>query len=81
MLKFLKSKTTKKALKQTWVGFKTNLPIFLGVLLLLAIVQQYIPLSFLGEIKNPVIASVFANLLGSIAAGNPVNSYIIAAEF
>jgi len=63
------------------MGFKINIPIFLGILLFIAIVQQYIPLSLLGEIDQPIISSVLANLLGSIAAGNPVNSYIIATEF
>jgi len=76
-----RGKKYKKAWKQTWTGFKTNLPIFLWILLLIAIIQQYIPLSFLGDIKNPFLASFLANFLGSISAWNPVNSYIIASEF
>ena len=81
MFQLIKSKIIKSSFKQTLVGFKMNIPIFLGILLLIIIVQEYIPLSLLGEIDQPIISSILANLLGSIAAGNPVNSYIIATEF
>ncbi len=81
MLKLLRSKIVKDSLKQTLSGFKTNIPIFLAILLLIAIVQQYVPLSLIGEIENTFVSAIVANLIWSIAAWNPVNSYIIASEF
>jgi len=81
MSKKLLLKKVKKSLIQTFIGFKVNIPIFLGVLLLIAIVQQYIPLSFLWKIEQPIVANILANIIWSISAGNPINSYIIATEF
>ena len=63
-------------------SFRQIIPIFLGVILLISLAinvfsQKYFLLVFTGNIFiDPVIGAV----LGSIAAGNPINSYIIGGE-
>ena len=72
----------KIALKNTLNGFKKNIPIIIGVVLLVSLINTLIPKNlytkiFTGNIfLDPLLGSVF----GSIAAGNPVNSYIIGSE-
>lgn len=67
-----------KSWKQSLMGFWTNVPILLGVILLISIFQQYLSFDFLTHIDNQFLAAFVANVLWSISTGNPINSYIIA---
>ena len=74
-------KVLKKSLKQTIDWFKMNVPIILWVLLLIALIKNYVSVSFLISIKNDFLAWFMASVFGSLFAWNPINSYIIAGEF
>lgn len=68
----------KKSFLQTLEGFKINIPIIIGILLLVSIIQKFIPESFYQNLENNFISAFIADIFGSIFAGNPINSYIIA---
>ena len=61
---------------------KTSLPILFGVMLLISFIIEAIPESLYGKvftghnILDPILGAVF----GSVATGNPLNSYIIGGE-
>ncbi|MCD4760482.1 hypothetical protein K8R42_01150, partial [bacterium] len=71
---------------QTWQKTKNNLKtsIFLviGILLITSFVNQFIKLNELVNLlqKNIISDSLLAGLIGSLAAGNPITSYIISGE-
>ncbi|KPJ56438.1 hypothetical protein AMJ49_04840 [Parcubacteria bacterium DG_74_2] len=77
---------TKVILKQAFVkavnNFKQVFPIILGVVMLVSLVIVATPQSFYknvftgSKIIDPLAGAVF----GSIAAGNPITSYIIGGE-
>ncbi len=73
----------KKALVKTLNNFKQTLPIILGVLLLVSLAITAIPKTFYASVfsGNKFIDPLLGALLGSISAGNPVMSYIMAGEF
>ncbi len=70
------------ALKNTLNNIKSTLPVLIGVILLITWVITAIPTSFYNKIftGNNIIDSFLASLVGSIAAGNPINSYVIGIE-
>ncbi len=76
----------KLALKQagfkTLNGFKKFLPILIGMLLLVSLLIKAVPQTFyLNLFKgNFILDSFIGALFGSIAAGNPLTSYIISGE-
>ena len=75
-------KKYKIALKNTFNNIKSTLPILFGIILLIAWVISFIPDSFYNKIftGNNIIDSFLGALIGSVAAGNPINSYIIGIE-
>ena len=77
----LSIKPLKKSFKQTIDWFKINIPIILWILLLVALIKNYVSMSFLTNIKSDFLAWIVANIFGSLFAWNPINSYIIAGEF
>jgi uncharacterized membrane protein YraQ (UPF0718 family) len=77
----MEKKQVISALKKTVSGIKKALPDLVGVLLLIGLVLQ---LDF-GKVSgyfsgNQVIDTIFGASLGSIAAGNPITSYILGGE-
>jgi len=72
----------KEAARKTWNAIKNSIPILIGVLLLISLMINSIPKDFYQKVFNgskildPLIGAIF----GSIAAGNPVNSYVIGGE-
>ena len=74
---------TKKALIGTAKSFYRALPILLGVIFLISFVSTIIPKEQLSSIFNQNIwtNTLIATGLGSILAGNPINSYILGGEF
>ena len=73
---------TKEALLSTLRAFQRSLPILLGVILLVSLIQVIIPPSaFLWLFsKNTLLDSAIGSFLGSILAGNPITSYILGGE-
>lgn len=72
----------KKATLQTLRNFSRVIPIILGIFLLLSLVSTAIPKSFYAKVftGNLLLDSFIGTALGSIAAGNPLTSYIIGGE-
>lgn len=73
-------KLFRKTKEQTWNGFKTNIPIILWVVILISIIQQYFPFSSITKFTDTLWGTFLGWIIGSIAAWNPINSYIIASE-
>jgi len=73
----------KKAAIQALKPLYRALPIMLGVILLVSLIPHLIPKAALSSLfrGNIILDPVVAAALGSILAGNPVNSYILGGEF
>ena len=73
----------RKAIKKTLNNFKQTIPIILGVVLLVSFAIVAIPETFYSSFftGNKFIDPLLGALLGSISAGNPITSYIMAGEF
>ena len=74
--------TLKEATVKAWRAFRNNLPILIGVVLLIGLLNVIVPKSaysslFLGI---PLIDSFIGALAGSILVGNPITSYLIGGE-
>lgn len=71
----------KEALRKTYANFKIAIPMILGILLLINLLnplfQKFYPLFFTG---NYLIDSFIGALLGSIAFGMPLTAYIAGGE-
>lgn len=67
-----------KALK----GFGTAVPTIIGVILLFGLFRVFVPQSWILSVftGNLFRDTLYGALIGSISAGNPVNSYIIGGE-
>jgi uncharacterized membrane protein YraQ (UPF0718 family) len=76
------NKSFKESLVKTGRSFKVSIPMLLGVLLLISLITTVIPKEFYSKIftGNYIIDSVIGAIFGSIAAGNPMTSYIIGGE-
>ncbi|MFW0837643.1 MAG: hypothetical protein ACKKL5_01455 [Candidatus Komeilibacteria bacterium] len=70
------------AFKNTLNNIKTTLPILIGVILFIAWIITIIPPTFYNKIfiGNSIIDSLVGALVGSMSAGNPINSYIIGEQ-
>jgi uncharacterized membrane protein YraQ (UPF0718 family) len=72
----------KDAFIKTGRAFRTITPVITGVLLLISVITTAVPkesykIIFTGNyLTDPLIGAVF----GSVAAGNPITSYIIGGE-
>jgi len=78
----MKYSDVKKSAVKTLNNFKQTLPILIGVLLLISLVITAVPKSYYAKIFTgvPVVDLFTGAISGSIAAGNPLNSYIIGGE-
>ena len=75
--------SVKQALVKTLNNFKQVLPIIVGVLMLVSLSLVLIPKSFYTKIfaGSKIIDPLVGAIIGSVAAGNPITSYIIGGEF
>ena len=64
------------------MSFKSIMPILIGVLMLVALMVTAVPKDFYAALftGNVFVDSIVGALFASIAAGNPMNSYIIGGE-
>lgn len=78
----MKYSDVKKSAVKTLNNFKQTLPILIGVLLLISLVITAVPKNLYAKIFTgvPVVDLFTGAISGSIAAGNPLNSYIIGGE-
>ena len=70
------------ALNGLWNSIKMSLPVLLGILLLVGLINTLVPPEFFSRVfighklLDPLIGAVF----GSVAAGSPLTSYVIGGE-
>jgi len=59
-----------------------SLPILLGVVLLVGLINNLVPTSFYTNLfsQNLFLDSVIGSALGSILVGNPITSYVLGGE-
>ena len=72
----------KKAAGQTAVTFVRTFPVIVGVLALASLVTAGLPLQRMSEAlpMEGVLGPLFGALVGSVAAGHPLTSYVLAGE-
>ena len=77
-----KKKNIVNALFKAFKSFGTSLPIMLGVILVLGLFRAFVSKQMLSTVFTGELLrdTVIGALIGSISAGNPVNSYIIGGE-
>jgi uncharacterized membrane protein YraQ (UPF0718 family) len=70
------------AVKRSGNQFVSMLPIFLGVVLLIGLLNTFVSRDFLAALfsGNVVLDTFLGAFFGSILAGNPINSYVIGGE-
>jgi uncharacterized membrane protein YraQ (UPF0718 family) len=82
MAEDMKPQKIAASLKKTATSFAHVFPILIGVMLLISLILVLVPPPLYGvvftgdEILDPLIGA----LIGSIAAGNPITSYIVGGE-
>ncbi len=79
----MEKEKTKEALVGAGKSLYRALPILLGVILLISLISAIIPKEQLISIfnQNSWSNTIIAACLGSILAGNPINSYVLGGEF
>lgn len=74
-------KKLKSALKKTVNALKKMTPVIIGVILAISIATTIIPNSYYSKLMNGTYLDLLTGtILGSVAAGNPITSYIIGGE-
>jgi len=60
-----------------------SVPIFLGVILLIGLINAIIPKTSYATLfsKNIILDSIIGSGIGSVLIGNPITSYILGGEF
>jgi uncharacterized membrane protein YraQ (UPF0718 family) len=78
----VESSRWRRAAKGLLNNINMSVPILVGVLLLVGALNTLVPKQFFTRIftGNPVLDPLIGALFGSIAAGNPLTSYIIGGE-
>lgn len=72
--------TLKQKFYQTFFGFKENVSIIIGVLLLISMIKYSHFFVYLKNLKDDFFSVIIADMVWSISAWNPINSYIIASQ-
>ncbi|MCD6226225.1 MAG: hypothetical protein J7J93_00285 [Candidatus Aenigmarchaeota archaeon] len=77
------NKEFKQSLIKSWRSIYNLLPVLIGVILLISLVNALIPKAYYSKLfsKNIFLDSIIGSGLGSIMAGNPITSYILGGEF
>ena len=67
------------AFKKTMKQFSTMLPVLLGVVMVMGLLQAFLSKELILTVfsKNPLLDTIIGTFTGSLFAGNPINSYII----
>ena len=75
-------KNYKKIFIKTLKSILKNIPTMLSIMLLIGLIKNFISFKTLSTIftGNSFIDTLYGSLLGSILAGNAINSYVIGKE-
>lgn len=78
----VKPQTITASLKKTATSFARTFPTLIGVMLFISLVLALVPSSLYGKVftGNEVLDPLIGALIGSVAAGNPITSYIVGGE-
>jgi uncharacterized membrane protein YraQ (UPF0718 family) len=79
----LKEKNLKETLFRSAGMLFNSIPVLLGTVLLISLVNSFIPKTFYLTVfqGNLFVDSFIGSLIGSVSAGNPVTSYVLGGEF
>jgi len=72
----------KEALTQTFGAIKMSFPTLIGILLLTSFIIAVVPSEWYARVfvGNYFVDAFFGAIVGSIAAGNPMTSYVLSGE-
>ena len=72
-----------KVWKQTKKTIIATLPLAIGIILLISLLNPLLKSDWIGKLfQNNIFVDPFLGaMVGSLAAGNPITSYILAGEF
>ncbi len=72
-----------QAVKRAARGMYKTLPTLIGIILLISMASILIPSSFYSSVfgNHYLVDSFIGSAIGSILAGNPINSYVLGGEF
>lgn len=78
----IKKTKLRQSIKKAARGIIKIIPLLAGVVLLTSLISKAIPSSFYASVlgRGFLADALLGNILGSIAAGNPVTSYILGGE-
>jgi len=76
------NKSILSAFSRALKGFRTATPVLLGVILLLGLFRTFISEQMIASVftGNLIKDTLLGSIIGSISAGNPINSYVIGGE-
>lgn len=77
-----KPQTITASLKKTARSFARTFPTLIGVMLFISLILVLVPSSLYGKVftGNEILDPLIGALIGSVAAGNPITSYIVGGE-
>jgi len=78
----MNDKSILSAFSRALKGFRTSIPVLLGVILLLGLFKTFISEEMITSVftGNLIKDTLLGSLIGSISAGSPINSYVIGGE-
>ena len=78
----MKKKNFVTTLFQTAKGVTVTLPILIGIILCLGLFKTFVSVETIHKIfsGNVIFDTLIGSVVGSITAGNPINSYIIGEQ-
>ncbi|HHE37962.1 MAG TPA: hypothetical protein ENL20_05245 [Candidatus Cloacimonetes bacterium] len=78
----MKKKNFVTTLFQTAKGVAMTLPILIGIILCLGLFKTFVSVETIHKIfsGNVIFDTLIGSVVGSITAGNPINSYIIGEQ-
>jgi len=77
-----KSQKITASLKKTATSFARTFPTLIGVMLFISLILVLVPSSLYGKVftGNEILDPLIGAVIGSVAAGNPITSYIVGGE-
>jgi uncharacterized membrane protein YraQ (UPF0718 family) len=74
------NKRIREAVKKSWEGISNSLPLMLGTIMLVSLASLIPKSSYTFIFRGNFTDVIIGSLIGSVSAGNPINSYILGGE-